>query len=378
VAVEAHLKLGRIRGIEIRLHLSWFALAVLLLLSLAGHFQATHPEWGHGVVGLSAIVTTLLFFVTLLLHELSHAAVATRHGLPVDSITLFALGGVARIRKDAAEPRTEFWMALVGPAVSALIGAGCLALGIALGWSPGTEPATPPVAMLVWLGYINVSLAVFNMIPGFPLDGGRVLRASLWWLTRDADRSTRAAALVGQVVGGVFVIGGLLRFFRGEAFAGLWIAFIGWFLMNAAGASLRQSETWQRLRGVRVGDVMARDCQPVDGRTSLQEFVDGHLLRAGTPCFIVVEAGRAAGLITSQEVKGVRRERWPYVTVEEVMQPLDRLKAVSPETPLRESLEAMVEEDVHQLPVVDDGRLEGVVSRGSILGFLRTRAELNL
>src|SRR5262249_34289120 len=154
-----------IHGIEIRLHLSWFALALLLVLSLAAHFQGTHPEWDRAVVVLSAVVTSILFFVTLVLHELSHAAVARRNDLPVDSITLFALGGVARSGKDAETAGTELWMALAGPLVSAMIGGLSLALAFALGWSAGSEPSTPPLATLVWLGYINLSLAVFNMIP---------------------------------------------------------------------------------------------------------------------------------------------------------------------------------------------------------------------
>jgi Zn-dependent protease/CBS domain-containing protein len=327
---------------------------------------------------LSAVVTSILFFVTLLLHELSHAAVARRNDLPVESITLFALGGVARIRRDAAEARTEFWMAIAGPLVSALIGALALALAFALGWSPATEPASPPLATLVWLGYINLSLAVFNMIPGFPLDGGRVLRALLWWMTKDPDRATRAAAIVGEGVGGLLIFMGLVRFFGEEGLAGLWMAVIGWFLLSAAGASLRQSQAWRRLQGIRVADVMARDYSFVDARTSVQEFVDTHLLRPGPPCYVVREGGRPAGLVTTDDVRRLRRERWPYVTVDAVMQPLERLKAVTSETPLRESLEAMAEEDVSELPVIEDGHLEGVVSRGSILGFLKTRAELRL
>jgi Zn-dependent protease/CBS domain-containing protein len=376
--VNAHLRLGRILGIEIRLHLSWFALALLLVLSLASHFEATYPEWGRAVVWTSALVTGLLFFVALLLHELSHAAVARARSLPVESITLFALGGLARIKKEAGDASTEFWMGIAGPIASAVIGAICLALALVLGWAPATEPLTPPLAILVWLGYINFSLALFNMIPGFPLDGGRVLRASLWWVTGDVERATRWASVVGQLVGAGFIFLGVLRFFRGEGLGGLWIAFIGWFLLNAAGASLQQTELWQRLRGVRVGDVMARDCEAVDGHSSVKDFVDNHLLRTGRRCFVVMDRGKVAGLITPHEVKSLRRERWPYVTVDAVMRPLDRLKTVSAETPLRESLEAMVEEDVHQLPVVEDGRLEGVVDRGAVLGFLKTRAELNM
>src|SRR5687768_8375987 len=173
--MEAQIRLGRIFGVQVGLHYSWLIIALLVTLSLAGQFTAINPGWGSGVIWTTAIITSLLFFISLILHELSHAAVARARGLPVRSITLFALGGVAQIEKEASDAKTEFWIAIVGPITSIVIGGVCLMLAWSLGWSPASDPRVPPLAVLQWLGYINIALAFFNMIPGFPLDGGRVL-----------------------------------------------------------------------------------------------------------------------------------------------------------------------------------------------------------
>jgi CBS domain-containing protein len=269
-------------------------------------------------------------------------------------------------------------MGIVGPITSAVLGFICLGLAWVLGWTMLAEPGTPVMAMLVWLGYINIGLALFNMIPGFPLDGGRVLRAVIWWITGDGARATRIAALIGQVIAFSFIILGLISFFRGTGFNGLWITFIGWFLLLAARSSSAQLEMSERLRGVRVSDVMTRDCQLVDGRSNLQTFVDEYLLRTGRRCFLIVENGRVVGLVTPHEVKAVERDRWPDKTVADVMIPIDRLRTVRPDTPVTEALEIIGRADVNQLPVMSNGRLEGVISRDQVLQYLVTRAELDL
>lgn len=374
--MHAQIKLGRIFGVQIGLHYSWLIIAFLVTLSLVGQFHATNPHWGAAVIWATSIITALLFFAAIIAHEFSHAAVAKAQGLPVRSITLFALGGVAQIEKDATNPRTEFWMGIAGPMASVVIGLLCLALAVALGWRPPTMPQTPLSAMSMWLGVINIGLAVFNMIPGFPLDGGRVFRAIVWWITGDAARSTRIASGVGQFVAFGLIFWGILRFFSGAGFGGLWLAFIGWFLLDASRASAVQLGITEALRGLRVGDLMARDCPRIDGRINLQTLVDEHLLPTGQRCFVVEEKGSVAGIITPHEVKLIARARWPYTTVDEVMLPLDRLHAVSSDTLVIEALETMGREDVNQLPVVSNGRLAGIISRGHILRTLQTRAEL--
>ena len=376
--MDAQIKLGRIFGIKIGLHYSWLIIALLIAFSLAGHFAAAHPNWGRGVIWGMAIITALLFFAAIVAHELSHALVARRRGLPVRSITLFALGGVAQFEKEAEDATTEFLVSIVGPLASVVIGFVCLILAWLLGWTMMTEPTTPLMAMLVWLGYINIGLAIFNMLPGFPMDGGRVLRALIWWFTGSAERATRIASLTGQVVAFGFIVLGIYRFFAGAGFSGLWMAFIGWFLLNAAKATYAQQELTERLRGVRVGDLMTRDCTLVDGNANLQIFVHDYLLHTGRRCFLVAEQGVVTGLITPNEVKGIPQARWPFTLVYDVMRPLEQLRTVTPETPVSEALEIIGREDLNQLPALANGRLEGMISRDQILRYLLTRAELKI
>ena len=374
--MKAQIKLFRIFGIQIGLHYSWLLIAVLIVLSLVGQFAATNPQWGANIIWGVSILTALLFFATIVIHELSHAAIAKARGLPVRSITLFALGGVAQIEKEASDARTEFWMGIAGPITSALIGLICLGIAAGIGWNPANHHQSPWAAMLGWLGVINLALAVFNMVPGFPLDGGRVLRASIWWITGDASRATRIATGVGQVIAFGFIIVGLFRFFNGAGFGGLWLTFIGWFLLDAARSSYAQFETIERLRGVRVRDVMANDWPAIDGKTSLQTFVDDHLLRSGKRCFVVEEDGRVVGMITPHEVRDVNRQEWLQLSVHEAMVPLPKLHAVKPGTSLTEALETMGREDVNQLPVMSNTHLDGIISRSHILRLLQTRVEL--
>jgi CBS domain-containing protein len=216
------------------------------------------------------------------------------------------------------------------------------------------------------------------MIPGFPLDGGRVLRAVAWWITGDAKRATTIAARVGQVIAFGMIILGVMRFFGGAGFNGLWIAFIGWFLLNAARESYAQVAVTDALRGVRVADVMSADYATVDGHSNVQTFVEEHLVRTGRRCFVVTFNGQAEGIITPNEIKAIPQAQWPFKTVGDVMRPLDQVRTVAPNTPVSEALEVMAREDLNQLAVIREGQLAGVISRGNVLQLLRTRAELQV
>jgi Zn-dependent protease/predicted transcriptional regulator len=374
--MPATLRLGRIGGIPLGLHYSWLIIAALITLSLAGHFEGTHPDWSPTLIWSVSALTAALFFATLLTHELSHAFVARRRGLSVRSITLFALGGIANIEKEAASAKTEFLVAIVGPLVSFVIGFACVAVARPLGWSLENGGAGVTGSVLGWLGSINVLLAVFNLIPGYPLDGGRVLRALLWGIYKDVHRATRNAARVGQVVAGLFIAGGLFQFFGGAGFGGLWLAFIGWFLMLAAQASYAEVSMNEALRGVKVADVMADDCPTVDPQTNVQGLVEDVLLRTGRRCVVVKRDGRVLGIVTPHEVRSVDRARWTELTVAEVMRPLYNLRTVTPTTPVSDALKLMAGEDINQLPVVVEGRLQGVVTRGHILQLLQSQTEL--
>jgi Zn-dependent protease len=370
--LRSQIKLGSIFGIRIGIHYSWLLIALLIVLSLSAQFHASNREWSNGVVLGLSVATAVLFFVSLLLHELAHSLVASSNNLPVKEITLFALGGVSQIEKNPVSAKVEFWMAFVGPLTSAVIGLICLLVARVI----GDSSSNPWTAMLLWLGYINLTLAGFNLIPGYPLDGGRVLRALIWWKTGDADRSTQTAARVGQVVAFGFIAVGIFQFFGGAGAGGLWLAFIGWFLLQAARESYVQVGLVHALEGVRVADVMTRDCRTVEGWLNVQNFVEQELLRTGRRCFIVVDKGEIVGLVTPHEVKQVDRARWPFVRVDDIMRRLEDLRSVTPDTPLASALETMGRHDLNQLPVVSNKHLEGVLSRAHVLRYLQTRAEL--
>lgn len=375
--MKTHIRLGRVAGVELGLHYSWLVVAALITFSLVARFRYTNPDWSTAVIWVSAVITGLLFFVGLFVHELSHAMVAKSRGLPTRRITLFFLGGMAQIEREAEDPGTEFWMAIAGPIASVVLGVICLGLAhTAFGWQLWQLPQAPAAAVLVWLGYINLTLAAFNLIPGFPMDGGRVLRAILWWATGNGDQATRIAARVGQTVGWLFVVWGVFRVFTGADLGALWIALIGWFLVQAASATLYQVQASSMLRGSRVADLMSRDCGRVDAAASVQEFVDWHLMRSESRCFLVFEAERIVGLVALSDVRKVDRELWRQTPVRAIMQPIERVHAVAPDTPVMEALEKMAREDVNQLLVVSSGQVLGVVTRAHILQVLRVRSEL--
>jgi Zn-dependent protease/CBS domain-containing protein len=371
------IRLGRIFGIDIGLHYSWLIIAVLIVFSLSAHFRFTNPQWGPAVVWSLAAVTALLFFASILAHELAHAAVARRRGLPVKSITLFALGGVANMGKEPDDAKSEFWIAAAGPITSILLGLMFLGLAAAAGSSPWTgTPRSPLWAGFVWLGYINIVLAVFNMIPGFPLDGGRVLRAIVWKITGDGVKATQVAGRIGQGIAVLFIVFGFFRFFAAADFGGLWLAFIGWFLAEAAASSQIGVQTSNALAGARVGDVMSHDCPAVDAELNLRTFAEDYLLRTGRRCFVVVQDNRQIGLVTTGELKRIPRERWPFMAVAEAARTLSNGSVVSPETPVTDALDLMVREDLDQLPVVSNRQLVGMIGRSDILQILKTRKEL--
>ena len=376
--MHASIRLGRIAGIPIGLHYTWFIIAALITVSLAAHFGQTSPGWSAPLIWGTAAFTALLFFATLLAHELSHAMVALARGLPVRSITLFALGGVAQIEKDASDARSEFLIAIAGPVTSVAIGVTCIGIARALGWSVEGDSPSIAAAVLGWLGSINVLLAVFNLIPGYPLDGGRVLRAILWGLYGDGNRATRNAARVGQAVAGLFIAVGILQAFTGVGIGGLWLAFIGWFLLMAAQSSYAQATMGEALRGVRVADVMTPDCDTADAHTTVKTLVDDIVLRTGRRCVMITSNGSVRGLVTPQDLRNLDRDRWSDVTLGEVMKPVDQLKSVTPGTPVAEALTKMAREDVNQLPVMEGGRLQGMITRGQVLQLLQARSELGL
>lgn len=366
------VRLTTIRGIEVGLHYSWFIVFFLITVSLTTRFASQHPHWTtveHYAVG---IATSLLFFVSILLHELAHSFVALAKGIPVRSITLFVFGGVAQIGREPDRPLTEFQIAIAGPIASAL-------LAVAFGFLPHLAGGQfeHVAALAGWLSSINLMLAVFNLVPGFPLDGGRIFRAVIWHFTGSFSKATRIAAGSGQLVGYGIILGGIWTgLITGSWFSGLWLAFIGWFLLNAAQESVLQMSMRSALSGLTAEDIMTRDCPTVSGQLSLADLVHEHILRTGRRCFLVSQNGRLEGLITLHQIKAVPQERWGDSFVAQAMTPIDRLHAVAPKTPILDVLGGMEQHDVNQVPVTQDGRLLGMITRDHLLRVLYANLEL--
>ncbi len=347
---------------------------VLVTGTLAlNYLPLSHPGWPVSAYWLVAVITSLLFFLSVLAHEMAHSLMAIRLGVPVKNITLFIFGGVAQIAKEAPKPSSELLITVVGPLASLAIAFIFGALYLVAGNSSRYVAAAAE-----WLGIVNLSVALFNLVPGFPLDGGRMLRSVLWAVTGDYLRSSYVASWAGRIVGFIFIFGGVLVALMGSLISGIWLAFIGWFLENAASESYRQIVLREALTGVSVGQIMVTDVPVVSPQISLKELVYSYVLSMGRRCFIVTSDGRLLGLITLQEVRQVPQEGWDTTMVETVMVPASQLRVVKQEDPAMLALQVMDEQDVAQLPVVDDGRVVGMVGRDSILRLMRTRAELGI
>ena len=367
------IPIGKAFGISLRLNYSWFIVFVLVTWALtANYFPATYPNWSLGVSIVAGVVTSLLFFGSVLGHELMHSIVAQAAGIPVHSITLFIFGGVSQMTEDPKHPKDEFRMALAGPLTSLAIGA--IFWGIWF-WLSGTIEFVTAIAY--WLGLINVFLAGFNLIPGFPLDGGRVLRSILWWRSGNLRTATRTASNIGRGVGYLFIFGGIFLIFQGNWFNGLWLALIGWFLENAAVGSYRQLALRDMLQGHTVREVMTQDCLFVPPELTIEQLVHDHVLTSGRRCFPVVANSRVLGLVTIHNIKAIPRDLWNSKMVKEAMTPLDNLKWVRPNEDLSSVLQILTEDDVNQVPVAEDnGNIVGMVARDNLLSFINVHSEL--
>jgi Zn-dependent protease/CBS domain-containing protein len=370
-APRGGLRLARPFGIEVRIDTSWLIIAFLIVFSLGHHFLRLFPGLPAWNAWLGALATGLLFFLSILLHEMSHSLVARGLGMTVQGITLFVFGGISRIRGEPERPRDEFWMAIVGPLTSVLLGALFLLAGRTL---PDGSLAQVAAG---WLGVINFLLAGFNLLPGYPLDGGRVFRAGVWWLTRDLRKATRWAAFLGMAIGGGLIVwGAFLVFATPNLVSGLWLGLIGWFLISAAQRSVQSLEVRELLLRYRARDAMRTQCPRARADETIQHFVEEKVLGTGQRCFLVTDGETLLGLATLHELRSVPREVWPRTTLAEVMVPVGRVEKVAPTEPLVRVLERMEDRGVNQLPVVEAGTLQGLVTREDVLRILATDLEL--
>jgi Zn-dependent protease/predicted transcriptional regulator len=364
------LRIGRVLGIPIYLHASWFIIFLLITYSLATQFTAQHPDWQPAQHWALGVLVSILFFVSLLIHELGHSVIALRYRIPVISITLFVFGGLARIARDPDRAMQEFNIAIAGPITSFLLSGLCFATSHIIGSSSIFQSA------FYWLGEMNLALAIFNLVPGYPLDGGRILRAVAWGVTKDAARATRIASRSGQVVAYLMIGLGILQAVRGDVMGGVWLAFIGWFLLSAAKETLTQATMRDSLHGLRAVDVMSAEIPTVFGSLSLEEYVQ-EAMRTGQQFHVVGSLVHPVGIVTLQEAQRFPREEWGSASVQAAMLPIQNIRAVSPSEPMLSVLQRMQSEGLNQMPVMDGDKLAGMITREAILRVMQTHQHMD-
>ncbi|RJQ54136.1 MAG: CBS domain-containing protein [Actinobacteria bacterium] len=367
------IRLGKIMGIEIIVNYSWFIIIALITWSLAvGVFPQLTPGLSPTLYVIMGLIAGLLLFASVLLHELTHSYVARRNGLPVNSIVLFIFGGASQLTEEPKEPGVEFRMAIAGPLMSFFLAAVFLAATVA-GQLLNFGPFFFGITSYLWI--INLILAVFNLVPGFPLDGGRVLRSILWKAEGNLRRATRQASIVGQSFGYLLIAGGIYFLFSGAVIGGIWFVFIGWFLAQAAAASYQQLLVTQVLERVDVSDVMTPDPKTVPADITIRQLVDDYFLKYHYGGFPVMDDGRPVGIVSLADVKDIPREAWETEPVREAARPVTAEVSVGPHDDVSRALSKMTQHEVGRLAVLESGRLVGLVTRSDVMRYLQTHPE---
>ncbi len=380
-------RISRLAGIDV--HLDWSLLIVFFLIVFSlgtALFPLWHPDWSPAHSWTTALVAALLFFVSVLLHELSHALVGRRHGIGVKCITLFVFGGMAQMENEPRYWRAELWMAIVGPITSLVIGGACAILAAYIASPANFDPDDlgrtlanlgTMSTLLLWLGQVNILLALFNLVPGFPLDGGRVLRAALWGITGNLQQATRWAAGVGQLFAWILIISGLammlgirIPVFGSGFINGLWISFIGWFLNNAALLSYRQLLIKESLENVPVTRLMQTGFMTVPPDLPVDRLVEDYFLHSDQRGFPVVAGDRLIGMVCLEDVRKLERNLWPSKIVRDIMTPSRSLIQVIPQDDVHRALSLLGDGKVNQIPVVENGQVRGLIRREDILKWL--------
>ena len=373
MAARPGFRIGTAFGIPIYVDASWLFIFALITYSLATQFTQLHPHWTAAQHWTLGVLTSILFFVSVILHELGHSVVAQHYKIRVVSITLFIFGGVARIARDPSKAIQEFNIAIAGPIVSALLAAGFFSLTRLF---PTREMVG---ATADWLWQTNLMLALFNLLPGFPLDGGRIFRAIMWGFTKDFVKATRIAGASGKLVAYGMILIGVWLIFHGGVVGGIWLVFIGLFLLTAAQESVAQVAVREALAGLSASDVMSHEVPTVGGHITLEEY-SAEVLRTGRRCHLVLADDRLVGMMNVHMLNAVAREEWPHNSVQSAMLPREKILWTTPEEPLLHLLERLLSADINQMPVVsnstDGTHIVGMVTRDSILRVMRTRAEL--
>lgn len=372
--MKRSIKLLTLFDIPIEINYTWFIILGLVVFTLAsGYFPATNPELGPPAHWLMALIAALLLFASLLAHELAHSLVAMHNDLPIHGITLFVFGGVAQLGEEPATPAVELKMAAAGPALSLALSLLCFSLTQIFFQ---LRYPTPLLSITNYLFIINLAVALFNLIPGFPLDGGRLLRAAIWHWTGDLRRATRVASYLGKVFAFLFMGAGILYLFTGLAVSGIWFIFIGFFLMEAADSSYRQVAMKKLLSGLRVGGIMSQNVVAVPADITLARLVEEYFFRFRFASFPVTDDDRLVGLLTFHAVKEIEREQWPLITAREAMLPVTPRMTIDPHAELTEALGRLGASGIGRLLVMENGKLVGILSQRDIMSLFEYKTEV--
>lgn len=364
------IKVGSFSGIEIRLHYSWFIIFVLLTYSLAtGYLPTGYPGQSNSFYWGKGAISAALLFISVLLHEFGHSLVAIYYKVPVKRITLYFLGGVSEIEEEAHTPGAEFRLAVVGPLIS-------IALGIIF-YGLQIIPSLPlgAIAVFYYSSYINFVLGAFNLIPAFPMDGGRVFRA-LIWTRKDYLYSTKLAVQVSKLLSLGFMTYGFFTIISSTIFDGFWILLIGFYIYNSAEESMAEAKVSQALTGVTIAEIMTRDVHTVEPNLSIQQLVDYQMSKYKHHGFPVTIGEKLIGIVTEEDIRRVEPELWDEKRVEDIMVPIDKLVTIKPGDAAMDAFIKMAKANVGRLPVVDGEKLVGIITRSDLLRAVQRRLSI--
>jgi Zn-dependent protease/predicted transcriptional regulator len=391
--MRSGFKVGRLFGINIFIDWSWLLIFLLVTWNLAGAvFPNLHPEWSLTTNIVLGVVASLLFFMSILLHELAHSLVARARELPVRRITLFFFGGVSNIEREPPSPSSEFLIAVVGPITSLLLGAGFIWLGGMSVPNMGETVENPmqvlaglgPLAtMLLWLGPINILIGLFNLLPAFPLDGGRILRSIMWSMMDNFRRATRWATAIGQGFGWLMILAGLAMVFGATLpvlgtgiLNGIWFAFIGWFLINAASQSYRQVVIEDMLEGVPITRLIREPAPAIPPEMPISTLVYDHVMQGEERAYPVMDGDHLLGMVYVENIRDVDRSNWDSTTAKDIMVPQGELEVASPREDAMDAFQKLIKQEKRQIPVVQNGELVGMLRRKDFLRWLQVHSEM--
>ena len=370
------IEIARISGIPIKLDLSWFIILAFITWTLAsGYFPSKYPELDKFTYLVMGLLSALLLFVSVLLHELSHSLVARRHNIPIRGITLFIFGGIAEMDQEPPTARSEILMAAAGPLCSGILALLFLLVG---NFFTNFLPYAPIIGVLQYCMFINTALMIFNLLPGFPLDGGRILRAAIWNSTGDLKKATYTTSRIGSSMGLFFIIFGFFQIFNGNFIGGLWLALIGMFIKSAADASYQQLVSGNVLQGIKISEIMTRDLIAVSSSITLERLVDDYFLKYRYNSYPVVSDGMLLGIVSIHNVKQIPREEWKEVDISKVLDASIIDFCVNPDDDATLAMSRMIKNGLGRVPVLDSGKLVGIVSNKDIMQILKHKIDLKV